>query len=128
MGKLHSDVKKLLEEAKTWVLSTCDDKPNAVPVFFTSAKDDELVIFDVFMAKTLDNIKKNSQVAITVFNDSTMQGYQVKGIAQYSSDASLIEAGNAVTGNFNLTTKGAVIVQPQEVYVLSPGPDNGKQI
>ena len=33
MGNLNADVKKLLEETKTWVLSTCDDKPNAVPVF-----------------------------------------------------------------------------------------------
>ena len=73
MGNLNADVKKLLEETKTWVLSTCDDKPNAVPVFFTSVDDSELIVFDVFMVKTLDNIKKNSNVAITVFNDSTLQ-------------------------------------------------------
>ena len=86
------------------------------------------MIFDVFMVKTLDNIKKNSNVAITVFNDSTLQGYQVKGVACYSIDKSLIEAGNVATSQFNLTTKGALVVKPEVAYILSPGPDNGKQI
>lgn len=128
MGNLNSQVTKLLEETKTWVLSTCGEKPNAVPVFFTSMKDGALVLYDVFMNKTLDNIKKNDNVAVTVFNDSTLQGYQIKGTAKYTTENSLVEEGNAITSKFNLPTKGALIVQAQEVYILSPGPDNGKLV
>jgi hypothetical protein len=56
----------------------------------------------------------------------TLTGYQLKGTAQYSTDQPLVEEGNAITKNYNLTTKGAVIVNIDKVIVLSPGPDNGK--
>jgi predicted pyridoxine 5'-phosphate oxidase superfamily flavin-nucleotide-binding protein len=126
MSKMNSEVKKLLEETKTWVLSTCAEKPNAIPVFFTAIQNDSLVLFDVFMNKTLLNLEKNDNVAVTVFNDSTLQGYQLKGKAVYTKDAALLEKGNAATSKFHLTTKGAVVVEVKDVYVLTPGPNNGK--
>jgi len=128
MNNLNDKVKKLLEETKTWILSTCGENPNAVPIFFNALKGNEIILYDVFMKKTLENIKKNDSVALTVFDDSKLQGYQIKGTARYSTETSFVEDGNAISNKFNLTTKGALIVQAHEVYVLSPGPDNGKLI
>ena len=128
MGKLNNEVIKMLEETKVWVVSTCGEKPNAIPVAFHMVKDNDLIVLDVFMEITLDNIQNNKNIAITVFNDSTLQGYQVKGIASYSTDASLIEMGNNVTSALGLTTKGVLTIKPEEAYVLTPGPDVGKLI
>ena len=126
MGKLNSKVKQLLEETKPWVLSTCGEEPNAIPVFFTALQDDSLVLFDVFMNKTLDNLQKNNNVAVTVFDSTTLQGYQLKGKGTYSTNSILLEKGNAATSKFNLTAKGTLIVEVEIAYVLTPGPDNGK--
>ncbi|QGZ99229.1 pyridoxamine 5'-phosphate oxidase family protein [Dehalobacter restrictus] len=127
MSILNENVSKLLNEAKTWTIATIGETPNAVPILFKKVRTDEsLVLFDVFMQKTLDNIVKNNNVAVTVYNESTLEGYQIKGTAEYSTAKDLVDEGNAATSAFKLTTKGAVIVKIKQVIVLTPGPDIGK--
>lgn len=127
MGKLSSEVKAFLQENDIWVFSTCSDKPNSAPVFFKKIDEqDNLVLFDVFMKKGLEDLTKNNHVAISVFNAKTLQGYQIKGTAAYATDEALVKEGNAFSGKMNLVTKGAVIVRVDEVFVQTPGPDAGK--
>ncbi|MBE6831510.1 pyridoxamine 5'-phosphate oxidase family protein [Clostridium sp. KNHs216] len=129
MPKLNDAVKKLLESAKTWVIATQGETPNAVPILFKKVVgDDELVLFDVFMDTTIANIKKSGEAAISVYNDETLEGYQIKGDAAYTTDATLVAAGNSITSGFQLTTKGAVSLKIREVIVCTPGPDIGKSI
>lgn len=128
MKKLNENVTKLLEETKAWILATCGDGPNAVAVFFTEVEDGRLVVYDVFMKKTLANLAQNNKVAITVYSDQTLEGYQIKGTAAYSTDAALLEKGNAMASKFNLTVKGALLVDADQVYVLTPGPSNGQML
>lgn len=129
MKKLNEAVKNLLNNSKTWIMSTKDTTPNAVPLLFKKvANDDTLVLFDVFMKKSIENIKKNGQVAITVYDENTLEGYQLKGTATHTTDANLITEGNTITNPFKLTTKGALLVKIDEVFVLTPGPDNGKTL
>lgn len=127
MPKLNRDVKELLNDAKIWIIATMDESPNAIPILFKKITDeDDLILFDVFMNQSIKNIKKNAQIAISAYDVNTLTGYQLKGTAQYSTDRALVEEGNSITKNYNLTTKGAVIVNIDKVIVLSPGPDNGK--
>ncbi len=127
MQKLNNDVKVLLNDEKIWILSTMGDTPNAIPVLFKKVSDDDtLILFDVFMKESIKNIQKNAKIAVTVYDLNTLTGYQLKGIAQYSASAVFIKEGNAMTKNFNLETKGAVIISIENIIVLSPGPDNGK--
>ncbi|RMC93131.1 pyridoxamine 5'-phosphate oxidase family protein [Clostridium autoethanogenum] len=68
MNKLDENVKKLLNESKAWIMSTMDTTPNAVPILFKKMdNEDNLILFDVFMKKSIENIKKNSQIAITIY-------------------------------------------------------------
>lgn len=129
MNKLNEKAKDFLNETQTWILATTGETPNAVPIFFRKIdEDDNLVLFQVFMNKTIQNIQKNACVAITVFNDKTLQGYQLKGVATYTTDATLVAEGNAISNAFKLTTTGAVIIRVQETIVLTPGSDNGKTL
>lgn len=127
MNKLDDNVKSLLNNSKVWHIATMDDMPNVVPVLFkTIDENDNLVLFDVFMNKTEKNIKKNSKIALTVYDMETLKGYQLKGSAQCSTEQELLDGGNSVTKNFGLETKGAVIVKVNQIIVTSPGPHNGK--
>jgi len=129
MSKLDNNVKSLFNNSKVWHISTMSDTPNVVPILFKKIdENDNLILFDVFMKKTIDNIGKNGKIALSAYNLETLEGYQLKGAAKYSSDAALIEEGNSVTKNFNLTTKGALIVTVEQAIVLTPGPDIGKTL
>ncbi len=122
-------VKNVLNNAKTWIMATVNATPNAVPIFFKKvAEDGSLVLFDVFMNKSTENIAKNPKVSIVAYDEGTMEGYQLKGTAVYSADPKVIAEGNAMTESFKLTTKGAVLVKVEETIVLTPGGDNGKTL
>ncbi len=127
MNKLDDDVKSLLNNSKVWHIATMDDMPNVITVLFkTIDENDNIILFDVFMNKTANNIKKNGKIAITVYDMEILKGYQLKGSAQYSTEQLLVDGGNSVTKNFGLETKGAVIVKVNQIIVTSPGLDNGK--
>lgn len=126
---LTSNVKNAIQNSKSWVLATAGETPNVVTIMFHEMDDqDNLIFYQVFMNKTIDNIKAGSSVAILVNPEGSMEGYQIKGTATYSTDAALVQKGNAMASPMGLTVTGAVIVSPQEVYVLTPGPDNGKRL
>ena len=75
---LNENVVKLLKSGM-WDLATCDGgEPNVVPV------DDKLVVGDVFLDTTLKNLAANNgRIAISVYDAQNLEGYQVKGTAQY---------------------------------------------
>jgi uncharacterized protein len=129
MKVLTADLKEFLDANKMWVLATAGETPNAVPIYFTKVlNDNRLLLTDVFMKKTLDNIKNNSKVAIAVYNAEKLQGYQLKGTASYSVEGPLVVEANKLAAALKLTAKGVVTVEVDEIIVTSPGPDMGKNL
>ncbi|SDF50252.1 pyridoxamine 5'-phosphate oxidase family protein [Sporomusa acidovorans] len=129
MKVINSEIKAFLEENKMWVLASAGSTPNAVPIYFTKVlNDNKLMLVDVFMKKTLENIKSNPKVAITVFNAEKLQGYQIKGIATYITEGSLVDEGNTMASVLKLNAKGVVTVEVEKIFVTSPGPDIGKSL
>lgn len=115
-----------------WDLATCaNGKPNVVPVAFKDVTEDgKLVVGDVFLETTLDNIKAgNGKIAISVYDPQNLEGYQVKGSAEYVSEGAIVDTFKAMVGKmFNgaATAKGALIITPEKVVVTTPGADNKK--
>jgi len=129
MKALNSEVKAFLDANKMWVLATAGNIPNAVPIYFTKVLDDNrLMLVDVFMKKTLENIKNNPKVAVAVYNAEKLQGYQLKGTATYLSEGPLVNQGNTMASALKLTAKGVITINVEEVLVTSPGPDIGKSL
>ena len=130
---LNEDVKALLK-AGMWDLATCaDNEPNVVPVAFKDVSDDgRLLIGDVFMETTLRNIKANGgRIAISVYDAQNLQGYQIKGTAEYVTEGEVVNAfKKAVEDMFDgaATAKGALVVTPERVIVTTPGADNKKEL
>lgn len=126
---LTEAVKKVLAE-NMWDLATCsDNQPNVVPVAFKDVTaDGKLVIGDVFLETTLKNLQANGgKIAISVYNATSLEGYQIKGTAEYVTSGELVETfKKAVETMFHgaATAKGALIVTPEQVIVTTPGAEN----
>lgn len=130
---LNESVVKLLKEGM-WDLATCaDGEPNVVPVAFKDVTEDgKLVVGDVFLETTLNNIKVNDgKIAISVYDAQNLEGYQIKGTAQYVTEGEIVDTFKAMVEEmFNgaATAKGALIITPEKVIVTTPGADNKKEI
>ena len=130
---LNESVVKLLKEVM-WDLATCaDGEPNVVPVAFKDVTEDgKLVVGDVFLETTLNNIKANDgKIAISVYDAQNLEGYQIKGTAQYVTEGEIVDTFKAMVEEmFNgaATAKGALIITPEKVIVTTPGADNKKEI
>lgn len=123
---MNENVKKLLKE-QMWYLATYDQEPNAVPVAFKDVTDDgRLLVGDVFLETTLRNIEKNGKIAVSASNGSTLEGYQIKGTAQYITEGPIVDSIKAMVEGATkgaLHAKGVLVVTPEKVIVATPGPN-----
>jgi predicted pyridoxine 5'-phosphate oxidase superfamily flavin-nucleotide-binding protein len=63
--------------------SSKDGKPNVVPIGLVEAlSDSALMMVDVRMNKTRQNLSENAQVALAVTDSAKLQAYQFKGTAK----------------------------------------------
>ena len=128
---LNENVVKLLK-TQLWDLATCaNGEPNVVPVAFKDVTDDgKLLVGDVFLETTLNNIKANGgRIAISVYDAQNLEGYQIKGTAEYVTEGQVVDTFKAVVEKmFNgaATAKGALVITPDKVIVTTPGADNKK--
>ena len=130
---LHENVVKLLK-SEMWDLATCaGGEPNVVPVAFKDVTPEgQLVVGDVFLDTTLKNIAANhGKIAISVYDAQKLEGYQVKGTAQYVTEGKVVKTFKAMVEqmfNGGATAKGALIITPEKVIVTTPGADNKKEL
>lgn len=128
---LNENVLKVLGKSM-WDLATCaDGEPNVVPVAFKSVTDDgKLAVGDVFLDTTLKNLEANGgKIAVSVYDAESLEGYQIKGTAEYLISGELVSTFKAsVEKMFNgaATAKGALLITPEKVIVTTPGADNKK--
>ncbi|HBF66716.1 pyridoxamine 5'-phosphate oxidase family protein [Anaerotignum propionicum] len=130
---LNGNIKKLLKESM-WDLATCqNNEPNVVPVAFKDVTEDgKLIVGDVFLETTLKNIQANNgKIAISVYDAQNLEGYQIKGKAEYLTEGNIVDTFKAMVEKmFNgaVTAKGALIINPEKVIVTTPGSDNKKEL
>ena len=128
---MNESVKKLLKESM-WDLATCaNGEPNVVPVAFKDVTPDgKLVVGDVFLDTTLKNLAANDgKIAISVYDAKSLEGYQIKGVAEYVTEGEVVKTFKAMVEqmfNGGATAKGALIITPEKVIVTTPGADNKK--
>lgn len=128
---LNENVLNILKTS-IWDLATCaDGEPNVVPVAFKDVTEDgKLVVGDVFLETTLNNLKSNGgKIAISVYDAKSLEGYQIKGVAEYVTEGDVVDVFKAMVEKmFNgaATAKGALIITPAKVIVTTPGAENKK--
>ncbi len=118
---MNENVLKLLRTGM-WDLATCaDGEPNVVPVAFKDVTEDgKLVVGDVFLETTLNNIKANNgKIAISVYDPQNLEGYQIKGTAEYVTEGAIVDTFKAMVEKMfdgAATAKGALIIAAKSVY------------
>ena len=128
---IPENVKKIFEE-HLWFISTFGDEPNVVPVGFKCVTDDgKLAIGAVLLETTLENIKRNSKVAIAAANHLTAEAYQIKGTAELVTEGAAYEhyaklSEDIFKGAYPL--KYAVIVTPEKLITATPNGHNKEEI
>lgn len=128
---LNENVRKILAE-QMWYLATYSNEPNAVPVAFKEVSEDgKLLVGDVFLETTLKNIEANGKIAVSASDAATLEGYQIKGTAQYITEGPIVDKfKQMVEAMFKgaATAKGALVITPERVIVTTPGADNKKEL
>ena len=130
---LNESVVSLLKRGM-WDLATCaNGEPNVVPVAFKDVTPEgKLVVGDVFLETTLKNLAANNgKIAISVYDAQALEGYQIKGTAQYVTEGEVVATfKKAVETMFHgaAKAKGALIITPEKVIVTTPGADNKKEL
>jgi predicted pyridoxine 5'-phosphate oxidase superfamily flavin-nucleotide-binding protein len=136
MGKITEEVKGVINQAKVVALATATEagEPNVVPIAYKKVlSENELLLMSIFMRKTEENIKINPEVAVSAwYTDSSgsSRGYQLKGKARIETSGKIFNEGTKIVKNTepDLIPKGAVIINVETIYSISPGPNAGKQI
>ena len=119
---LNESVINLLKNSM-WDIATCTNgEPNVVPVAFKDVTDDgKLVVGDVFLETTLNNLKANDgKIAISVYDAQSLEGYQMKGTAEYVTEGTIVDTFKAMVEKMfhgAATAKGALIITPSKVIV-----------
>ena len=130
---MNENVIKVLKE-NMWDLATCSgNEPNVVPVAFKDVTEDgKLVVGDVFLDTTLKNIKENNgHIAISAYDAKTLEGYQIKGKAEYITEGAIVDTFKQMVETMfkgAATAKGALVITPEKVIVATPGADNKKEL
>ena len=135
MAKMNERMKEIFQMPQAVVVATANKEglPNAVPVTMKKIINDETVLIAAnFMKKTLDNMKENPQVAITLWDK--LEGYQLKGVVSVETSGQTFEETaawveeRAKALNMPLKAKGAVVFKINEIYSVSPGPNAGEKL
>jgi len=135
MAKMTERMKTLFEKVGVATLgtSTLDGVPNVVPIGAKKIIDDETVLVsDQFFNKSLANMKSNPHACVTFWEGH--EGYQIKGTViietsgkRFEETAEWIKELGEKKGA-PLKSKGAVILNIEEIFSVAPGPGAGKQL
>jgi len=135
MAKLTQDMKHIMEKSRGYAVATCTKGglPNVVPIHFVKIlSDDEIMLADIFMKKTFENIQDNPNVAISVWDWDVKprQGYQFKGTPRIETSGSIYDMAVEMVKaeKPDLTPKSAIVLKITDVFVTSPGPNAGKNV
>ena len=131
MAMITEEMKRVVEEARVFAVATAnkDGEPNVVPIAFGKVLgEEEILLVDNFMNKTMENLKTNPRAAVSVWKAGDSKGYQFKGDVRIETSGRNFEGGVKMVKakEPKLSPKAAVIVTVKSIYSITPGPDAGK--
>jgi uncharacterized protein len=131
--KIPPTVQSLFNRTDLVPFGTVDiqGNPNINVIFWKKIINDEsILLIDSFMKTTKKNLTENNKVCLSFWDPKTEEGYKVKGVATYHTDGNIYNEGKQYiqSKNPNRIPKGVVQISVKEIFVLTPGPDAGKQL
>lgn len=129
MAKITQEMKDIAGKSKTFIMSTASKKgiPNGVPIGFTRIiSDDEVMLVDVFMHKSRQNIAENPVVSVTYWSPEDRYGYQLKGKARVETAGKLFEEAKrwCQERGPQYCARAIVVVKVDEIYYIGGSKDS----
>jgi len=127
--ELTSDISTQIINAQAKALASFGPHGiNVVPVSVVAIEGNDIILYNFFMGKTVENIAHTPAVALTAWNG--LSGVQVKATAEYQTDGELFtKAQVEMRGLFpERTLQGVIILKTTSVYDISVGENAGKLI
>jgi len=82
----------------------------------------QLLVSDNYIIETIENIKKNPNVALVVWTRNWEEqciGYELKGKAEYFTGGKWLESIKKIPENKDAPCKGAILITINKIKVLS---------
>lgn len=133
MAKIPQDIQEFVKNKLAWVATASPDGvPNTTPKGTVQVIDDERLVFaDLFSLKTRNNLEKNPKVAVTIIDEKSYKGYQLKGSAQLVDSGPLFDQMVEQLKKAPIQLphpKYVVVISVDSVFDQSVGAQAGKQI
>jgi hypothetical protein len=111
MVKINQEIKKVIENNPLSFATIKGNKPYVIGVAYCKVIDnDRILITDNYMRTTLENIKKNPNVALVVW-DKNWNGYQFLGKCKYYKRGKWLQYVKKMKENKGLPAKGAILIK-----------------
>jgi len=130
---IPEEVRTMIQQPRLIALATCSRQaiPNVVYMLqYWWLSADELVIGDLFMKATQENVEENEHVSLCVWDEELERSYKLKGTARYDTSGPAYDLANEnlhkkkPDKNF----KGVVTIKITQVYDASRGENAGALI
>jgi len=119
MVEINSETKELIEE-NPLALATVDDagKPNVIGVAYVKVvSKNQVLITDNYMRQTKENLEKNNDVCLAVW-DKEWNGIKLVGNAEYFTSGEWKTFVEKMPENKGLPAKGAILINVSELIKL----------
>jgi predicted pyridoxine 5'-phosphate oxidase superfamily flavin-nucleotide-binding protein len=131
--KIPNEVKEFMPGKTAWVGTVSSDgMPNVTPKGTIRVLDDEHLVFaDLFLKKTHENVLANPKVAVTVVDEKSAKGYQIKGTAEHIDSGPLYDQTVEELKKAPVelpVPKYVVKIKVESVFDQSAGPNAGNRI
>lgn len=114
MKLIEKKLKNLIENNVLALATISDDKPHVIAVSFCKMLNGKIIITNNFMRKTIENLIKNNNIALVVW-DKKNDGYQISGKAKYFNSGKWLNFVKKMKENKNMPTKGAIVIKILQV-------------
>jgi predicted pyridoxine 5'-phosphate oxidase superfamily flavin-nucleotide-binding protein len=133
MATISPEIQEFIKGKLAWVAtSSLEGIPNSTPKGTLKLIDNSHLVFaDLFCCKTVENLKANPNVAVTVVDEHSYEGYQFKGLAELLTSGPLFDqvAEQVSHAHFKLPPLRYVVqLTVDSIYDQSVGPHAGKRI
>lgn len=113
--QINFKIKEIIENNPVALATIRSNRPYVIVVACCKVIDnDKILITDNFMKSTVQNILKNNNVAIVVW-DKKWKGYQFLGKAKYYEKGKWLDYVKNIKENKGLSAKGAILVKIKTV-------------
>lgn len=122
-------VRDALDVAPLWWLATVEaHQPNLVPIGYKEVWGERLLLVDLFLGRTRDNLRVNPRVALAVATPRPKVGFRLFGAATVHERGDAWEAARDLLAmeGIHTTPKAAIVIDVDAVFALDPGGSAGR--